>query len=151
MNNQKMQYQIVKTANLDAMEDITIELAKKGWQPAGPVTEVKNVGEDGIRFYHEMVRFVTNDEEQQHAEMQLAADRQAFADRLDKMDPKVKDLLELNHIVLMFVDGKLYTKVGEKVIEGIQPQEVLNLLKASKHYPIDMKDDVVINAIEGVI
>lgn len=58
MNNQKMQYQIVKTANLDAMEDITLELAEKGWQPAGPVTEVKNVGEDGIRFYHKAYHFV---------------------------------------------------------------------------------------------
>lgn len=151
MNNQKMQYRIIKTTNLNTMEELTQEMAQEGWQPAGPVTEVSNVGDDGIHFYHEMVRLVTDNLAQQREEMQIAADRQAFMKKLDNMDSKVKDLLELNGIVLMFVDGKLYTQVGEKITEGIQPQEVLKLLKASKHYPIDMKDEVVLNAIEGVI
>lgn len=151
MNNQKTQYRILKTRDLDSIEQLTVESIEQGWQPAGPVVEIQHIGKDGCRYYHEMVRFVTNNDALRQEEMQLAADRQVFMNKLEKMDQKVKDLLELNHIALLFVDGKLYTQVGEKIIEGIQPQEVLKFLKASKHYPIDLKDETVLNAIEGVI
>lgn len=153
MNNMnKTQYKILTAKTIEDIEKMTIKHVEDGWQPAGPVTEIHCVkNDDSDHFYHEMVRFVVNDEERQRAEMQIAADRQAFMEKLEKMDSKVKELLELNGIELMFVDGKLYTKANDKVSEGINPQDVLKKLKSSDHYPIDMPDETVINAIESII
>lgn len=151
MNNQKTQYKIIQTKTLDEIEKETIALIEQGWQPAGPVTEIKSAKSSDNHFYHEMVRFVVNTEEQQKMELQIAAAKKAFTDKINNMDQKVKDLLDLNDIQLMFVDGKLYTQQNGKVSEGIDPQDVLKKLKSSDHYPIDMPDDTVLNAIESII
>lgn len=151
MNNQKTQYKIIQAKTLEEIEKETIALVEQGWQPAGPVTEIKSTKATANRFYHEMVRFVVNTEEQQKLELQIATARKHFVDKMNNMDPKVRDLLDLNDIQLMFVDGKLYTQHNGKVSEGISPQDVLKKLKSSDHYPIDMPDDTVLNAIESII
>ena len=68
MNNQKTQYKIIQAKTLEEIEKETIALVEQGWQPAGPVTEIKSTKASDNRFYHEMVRFVVNTEEQQKME-----------------------------------------------------------------------------------
>ena len=114
--NPKTQYRILRTQTLKEMEEQTGLLASEGWQPAGPVTELKKAESNGIRFFHEMVRFVNDDQANVQAEMQIAADLKAFEDRYEQMDQKVKDLLEINGISLIYVDGKYYTKTKDLYI-----------------------------------
>ena len=151
MDKQTIEYKIVKTKDLKTMEKMTQFLLDEGWQLGGPMTELKTEDDEGNRFYHEMLKISINATAQQLEEARIIETTKLFEQKLADMDSKVKDLLELNSIELMCVDGKLYIKVGDKVLEGISPNEVLKLLKGSKHYPIDMKDEKITNAIDGVL
>lgn len=139
------EYKIIKATELETLENLTLEMLVQGWQLAGPI------GHYGSYFYHEMMRLVPDPKAQeQEAAAQLTI-QESFDQHLEQMDQKVKDLLEINNIELMYMDGRYYTKVGEKVHEGIDPNHVLQVLKASKHYPLDMDDSVVLNAIESIV
>lgn len=136
----QIKYQIVTSSTLDDLEEETQKLIDEGWQLAGPI------GYTNELYYHEMMKFP----------QQPAPDRRdavsEFNAKLDRMDTKIKDLLDINGIVLACnPNGQLVTVVGEKVIEGISPNSILMALKNSKHCPIDLDEQEVLNAIEGVI
>ena len=75
----------------------------------------------------------------------------AFQRSLDAMDPKIKDLLDINDIELSCVGGKHFTRIGDKIHDGISPNEVLNALKASKHCPLDLDEEAVLQAVEALV
>lgn len=135
------EYKIVSAPSLEKLEQTTMELVQDGWQILGPIGYAKNA------YYHEMLRMRVDESA---AKAASAADAR-FREAMDAMDRRVFDLLEINGIRLMCVDGKLYTKIEDKVSEGIDPKNVLNALKNSRHYPIDMDDNFVLEAIESLL
>lgn len=146
---QQTEYQIITSNTLDGMEEETKKLLDEGWQPAGPVTFVPQKSYSGY-FFHEMVKFtpmepLTVVEKGSQAVLE-------FNKRLNEMDPQVKELLDINNIRLSITnDGQLVTVVGDKVTDGISPNEVLMALKASKHCPMDLDEEAVLNAVEGLL
>lgn len=143
-------YKVISCFGLPELEQQTTELLQQGWQLAGPLLTVRNPnGQDEI--VREFIRYEVDQVAQAHLDEQARQQRENFEQHLANMDSKVRDLLEVNNIELLLVDGLYYTKHDGKLTEGIDAQHVLELLKNSKHYPIGMKDETVINAIEGVV
>ena len=138
-------YKILTADTIEGIEQQTAAFIEMGWQPA---SDVRYIASEKL-FIHEMLYFPRPDAP---APAAPAVDAEKFAGKLANMNQKVKDLLDINGIELACSeDGKLYTRVGDKVVEGISPNAVLLALKASKHCPVDLDDAMVINAVESVI
>jgi len=146
---QRTEYKIISSNTLEGIEKLTQALLDDDWQPAGPVTFVPEKSYSGY-FIHEMVKFlppemITTTEKASQAVLD-------FNKKLRKMNPRVKELMDINNIRLSITnDGQLVTIIGDKVTDGIYPNEVLMAIKASKHCPIDLDEEAVLNAIEGVL
>lgn len=151
----KIQYKILRAMTLDDIEEETQELLRSGWQPAGPVTQIDSESSVDATFHyiHEMIKVpapdqLLADEEVQRLE-QMAG--QLFEEKKANMNPKVRDLLEINGIELFYANGQPATRVGDKVHNGINPNEVLNALKASKHCPLDLDEESVLKAVGELV
>ena len=142
-------YKIVRTKSLDTMESQVDELMKDGWQIVGDVKPY--VEGSNQMFYRELVKLRPDEEAIARAQQALVNEQERFSKAIENMDERVRDLLEINNIELIFVDGLFYTNVNGKTEEGINAYHILDLLKKSKHYPVDMEDATVVNAIEGLV
>jgi len=137
-------YKILTADTIEGIERQTAAFIEMGWQPA---SDVRYIASEKL-FIHEMLYFPRPDAPAPAP----AVDTEKFAEKLANMNQKVKDLLDINRIYLACSkDGKLYTHIGDKVVEGISPNAVLLALKASKHCPVDLDEAMVINAVESVI
>lgn len=142
-------YKIVQTRSLGVMEKQVDELMKDGWQIVGDVKPY--MAGTTQMFYRELVKLRPDEEAIARAQQALVTEQERFARAIENMDGRVRDLLDINNIELVFVDGLFYTNVNGKTEEGINAYHILDLLKKSKHYPVDMDDATVINAIEGLV
>lgn len=138
-------YKIIKADNLETLENLTDALMKDNWQIAGVIGYAEN------RYFREMVKLVPDQAAIDRANQERENHEKRFIEALDAMDQRVKDLLEINNIQLIMIEGAYYTNINGKTIEGISARDILDALKKSKHYPVDMADETVLNAIEGVV
>ena len=148
----KAQYKILKAETLDEIGKMTAELTEKGWQPVSPLGYVPQNKNHGEYFYHEMAFFeVPEPQAPEEPARDFEAEERAFNAKLNRMDPKISDLLAINSIDLVYIDGKLYTRTPTKVHEGIYPPMVLDILKNSKHCPIDLDEEKFLNDIDSLL
>ena len=137
------EYKIITATSLEDLEIITQNYIANNWQPLG---EIGHINAPSFIFYHEMMRFPQPLETNPELEIE-----EKFNKKMVDMDQYVKDLLDINGIKLLCQGGKLFTSYGSKVFEGISPNQVIQLIKGSKHCPIDLDETKVVNAIEGII
>ena len=135
----KFKYDIFATSSLEKLKDHTQQMFDDGWQKASPIIV------DGNDYIQEYVKVVVADP------VVRTVDTDEFNSKLDKMDQKVKDLLAINNIVLACDNGQLCTYFGDDRADGISPVTILNTLKNSKHVPIDLDEEKVLNEIEGLL
>lgn len=140
----KLEYKIITSSSVEKMEELMAEMLNLGWQKASPIILDRHAGD--LTLIQELVRQVSPESMFSFEDL----DKQ-FYDKYDKMDSRVKDLLDINGIRLQSVDGALITSHGNKTTQGIFPNEVLSLLKASKHCPLDLDETKVLMEVESLL
>ena len=140
-------YIIAHSQFLENREDETRENLADGWQLASPLFYAEG------EFFQPMLKFPAPPMEQGQSLADAAQEQAAedFQKKWEDMDAEVRDLLLINNIDLFTQNGQLFTRVGDKIRAGIAPNEVLSLLKESKHCPMDLDEQKVLNAIEGLL
>ena len=140
----QLEYRILGATTWKTLEEMVKEALANGWQFAGPLV----VDKDNRHFYKEMVKEKQSQLEKTQVEATLDA---RFNEKYSALDPKIKDLLEINGIELMSQNGKLFTIIGGKVSEGILPSKVAHALITSKHCPLSLSVEEITAKLETLV
>lgn len=145
----KPEYIVLKASFLEDIEKQTREYLLQGWQPAGPITFIPKISASVPEVYfHEMIRLVPEPVERPN----LVDASEMFNEKLSRMDDYVKTLLDINGIMLLCnSEGQFETIVGDRRLAGIAPNEILMAIKNSKHCPMDLNEQKVLNEIEALL
>lgn len=143
MEAQYPKVQAIYGDNIDGIIEKTNQFLEDGWQLVGPFSW----SEQEHKFYRELIKFPTPPKPRDMSDVVT----EQFYEKMSEMDQKVKDLLEINNIMLICDNGKFFTSYDGKVTEGISPMNVLNLLRSSKHCPTDLDEKAFLSEIESVL
>lgn len=151
-----MRYQLVFATSLSELQTEVEGLMRRGWQLSGsltikePTPTLTNIVATP-RYYREMVYIDTTPAEDEDNECVEDEQKRKWDEAYRQLPQKLRDLLAINNVQIMLVDGKPYTRVGNKVIMGITPTVVLQELREGDHFPINIADEEILTPLEGFI
>ena len=145
-----IQYKIVEAPSTKLMEERVQKMLEEGW---GFVGNLISINQPKVSLYaREMVKEVKELTEPTPVEVDPDVIDQEFKVRYNKvLGDKTRDLLYINGIVLDCNKGVLTTSYKGETKVGISPVHVLNLLKNSKHFPINTDEKQILNELEGLV
>lgn len=139
-NMQSYHYQILTGKTLDEIAKSIEAYLNHSWQKASDV----KYDENSASYYIEMIQVTVVVDNG-------LPDDNSFNSRYAALDEYVKDLLEVNDIHLNCIDSIYSTMHGKDIIDGISPTVVLALIKDSKHCPIDLDEEKVLDEISKLV
>ena len=137
-----MEYKIIVAYNTVELEQLIQAFLNDGWDRFMPIVATPEL------FLAEMTRVKKED-----SELPYELIRERKVKKLAELDPYLKDLLEINNISIQCDDlGRLSVSCGSdgKTV-GFLPILVLNLLRNSKHVPIDLDEEKILNELEKLL
>lgn len=141
----EFEYDIITTHDVREMSKKVQERLNLGWQKAGQLMIHNDANGDTV-FLQELIKVVEFKEQ-----LKNKVEDVEFNRKVEMMDKKVKDLLDINNIRVTCENGDLVTYFGEEKSAGIIPSAIVNTLKNSKHVPIDLDEEKVFKEIGSLL
>lgn len=141
-----IKYKIITSKTAEELEKEIQKLLDNGWAFVGSLVS------DEQGFAREMVKEVKELKEPEQVQIDPETVDQEFKLRYNRLlGEKTRDLLYINGIVLNCEKGQMTTSYKGETTQGISPAHVLQLLKSSKHYPINADDKVILKELESLV
>ena len=131
-----MEFTYIQTTKQEEFKELFNRHLQEGWFPHGD-THVMLVS-DKLTYYQGFFHAKST------AQSSMA---ERFALGYANLDSKLKDLLEINQINLAYDDSHFTVEHDGKTTE-LSPFRVVSLLVGSKHCPIDLDEQWVMNEIQ---